>query len=59
MRKMLALIASLLLLTLPALALGQTRALLVACHDFLSMPGLGNSVSAICTSSVLRSSARG
>lgn len=45
MRKMLALIASLLLLTLPALALGQTRALLVACHDFLSMPGLGNSVS--------------
>lgn len=45
MRKMLALIASLLLLTLPSLALGQTRALLVACHDFLSMPGLGNSVS--------------
>ena len=45
MRKMLALIAFLLLLTLPALALGQTRALLVACHDFLSMPGLGNSVS--------------
>ena len=34
-----------LMLALPALALGQTRALLVACHDFLSLPGLGNSVS--------------
>ena len=34
-----------LMLALPAFALGQTRALLVACHDFLSLPGLGNSVS--------------
>ena len=34
-----------LMLALPALALGQTHALLVACHDFLSLPGLGNSVS--------------
>ncbi len=45
MRKRFALIVSLLLLALPALALGQTRALLVACRDFLSMPDLGNSVS--------------
>lgn len=45
MRKVLALLAALLLTALPAWALGQTRALLVACHDFLSMPGLGNSVS--------------
>ena len=45
MRKIFALVAALLLLALPAWALAQTRALLVACHDFLTLPDLGNSVS--------------
>ena len=45
MRKIFALVAALFLLALPAWALAQTRALLVACHDFLTLPDLGNSVS--------------
>ena len=45
MRRIFPLVVFLLLLALPAWALGQTRALLVACHDFLSLPDLGNSVS--------------
>ena len=45
MRRIFPLVVFLLLLALPAWALGQTRALLVACRDFLSLPDLGNSVS--------------
>ena len=45
MRRIFSLVVFLLLLALPAWALGQTRALLVACRDFLSLPDLGNSVS--------------
>ena len=45
MRRIFPLVVFLLLLALPAWALGQTRALLVACRDFLTLPDLGNSVS--------------
>ena len=45
MRRFFGLLMVLLLISLPVLALGQSRALLVACHDFISMPDLGNAVS--------------
>ena len=45
MRRFFGLLLALLLTALPVWALGQSRALLVACHDFLSMPALGNAVS--------------
>ena len=45
MRRFFGLLIVMLFICLPALALGQSRALLVACHDFISMPTLGNAVS--------------
>ena len=45
MRRILPLLALLFLLCLPSVSLADTRALLVACSDFITQPDLGSAIS--------------